>query len=47
MSEVRCLNCLKRFQVQLNAETATCPHCNTKFRISWPAPGQAKVRGLA
>ncbi len=47
MSEVRCLNCLKRFSVQLKAEEATCPQCNTKYRISWPRPDQAKIRGLA
>ncbi|MCK4498041.1 hypothetical protein KAU25_02460 [Candidatus Bathyarchaeota archaeon] len=46
-SEVRCLNCLKRFAVQAQVETATCPHCKTKYRISWPAPNQAKIRGLA
>jgi len=47
MSEVRCLNCLKRFSVQLKAEKAECPHCKTKYRISWPTPNQAKVRGIA
>ncbi|MGB9853311.1 MAG: hypothetical protein ACPLRY_00670 [Candidatus Bathyarchaeales archaeon] len=47
MSEVRCKNCLKRFQVPLGAETAECPHCKTKFRISWPTPTQAMIRGVA
>ncbi|UCG36154.1 MAG: hypothetical protein JSV64_05910 [Candidatus Bathyarchaeota archaeon] len=47
MSEVRCLNCLKRFPVLPKAETAICPKCKTKYRISWPTPNQAKVRGLA
>ncbi|MCW3986076.1 MAG: hypothetical protein NWE91_06685 [Candidatus Bathyarchaeota archaeon] len=47
MSEVRCLNCLKRFPVQSKAETAICPNCKTKYRISWPTLNQAKVRGLA
>ena len=46
MNEVRCLNCLKRFQVQLNATEAECPKCNTKFRISWPKPDQPKIRGI-
>ncbi|MFX0038531.1 MAG: hypothetical protein ACFFCY_06830 [Promethearchaeota archaeon] len=43
----RCMNCLERFPVQPNAKEATCPHCNIKYRISWPWPGQPKVRGLA
>lgn len=47
MNEVRCLNCLKRFPVQLNTEQAECPQCNTKYRISWPNPDQPKIRGLA
>ncbi|MGD8565399.1 MAG: hypothetical protein PVF96_03535 [Candidatus Bathyarchaeota archaeon] len=47
MSSVRCLNCLKRFSVPPKAEMAVCPKCETKYRISWPTPKQAKVRGLA
>ncbi|MHA1994957.1 MAG: hypothetical protein ACW97Z_10475 [Candidatus Hodarchaeales archaeon] len=47
MNEVRCLNCLKRFQVQLISEKAECPQCNTQYRISWPKPDQPKIRGLA
>jgi DNA-directed RNA polymerase subunit RPC12/RpoP len=47
MNEVRCLNCLKRFQVQQNTEKTACPHCQTKYRISWPKPDQPKVRGIA
>ncbi|UCH31519.1 MAG: hypothetical protein JSV05_08510 [Candidatus Bathyarchaeota archaeon] len=47
MSEVRCLNCLKRFLVPLKTEVMACPYCKTKYRISWPTPNQAKVRGLA
>ncbi|UCE97091.1 MAG: hypothetical protein JSV51_07305, partial [Candidatus Bathyarchaeota archaeon] len=46
-SEVRCLNCLKRFVVPPKAEKAACPNCKTKYRISWPTMHQAKVRGLA
>lgn len=46
LSEVRCLNCLKRFQVPQGAESAVCPNCKTKYRISWPTPTQAKIRGL-
>ncbi|MCZ2855704.1 MAG: hypothetical protein O2U62_01280 [Candidatus Bathyarchaeota archaeon] len=47
MSEVRCLNCLKRFKVEPNAEEATCPNCKTRYRISWTTPAQAKIRGRA
>ena len=46
-SKVRCLNCLERFQVQPNVKEAMCPRCKIKYRISWPWPGQPKVRGLA
>jgi DNA-directed RNA polymerase subunit RPC12/RpoP len=46
MNEVRCLNCLNRFQVQLNTEQAECPKCNTQYRISWPKPDQPKIRGI-
>lgn len=46
MNEVRCLNCLNRFQINKNAAEAECPKCNTKFRISWPNPDQPKVRGI-
>ncbi|KPV64998.1 MAG: hypothetical protein AOA65_0597 [Candidatus Bathyarchaeota archaeon BA1] len=47
MSEVRCLNCLKRFPVELRAEEAACPYCKMRYRISWPRPDQPKIRGLA
>ncbi|MFX0183433.1 MAG: hypothetical protein ACFE95_10165 [Candidatus Hodarchaeota archaeon] len=47
MNEVRCLNCLKRFEVQPNIDEATCPQCNTQYRISWPRPDQPKIRGIA
>ena len=47
LPKCRCLNCLERFPVQPNVKEATCPHCNIKYRISWPWPGQPKVRGLA
>ncbi|MHA2100377.1 MAG: hypothetical protein ACW99A_17000 [Candidatus Kariarchaeaceae archaeon] len=45
MNEVRCLNCLKRFSVPEKAEEATCPNCDTKYRISWPRLDQPKIRG--
>lgn len=44
---VRCKNCLERFSVEPGAEKATCPHCNKEWRISWPRPGQATIRGAA
>ncbi|MGD8545824.1 MAG: hypothetical protein PVH12_06565 [Candidatus Bathyarchaeota archaeon] len=47
MGEVRCLNCLKRFTVEAAVNEATCPTCNTRYRISWPRPDQPKIRGLA
>ena len=47
MGEVRCLNCLKRFPVNVSAIEAACPHCKTRYRISWPRPDQPKIRGLA
>ena len=46
-SKCRCLNCLERFQIQPNAKEAICPRCKIKYRISWPWPGQPKIRGLA
>ncbi|MFX1495914.1 MAG: DNA-directed RNA polymerase subunit P [Promethearchaeota archaeon] len=46
-TKCRCMNCLKRFTVTKDAKEATCPYCNIKYRISWPWPGQPKVRGLA
>ena len=46
-SRCRCLNCLKHFPVILDATIASCPNCKIKYRISWPWPGQPKIRGLA
>ena len=46
-NEVRCLNCLTRFPVELNSEEASCPDCKTRYRISWPRPDQPKIRGPA
>ena len=45
--EVRCLNCLKRFEIQPKTDKATCLHCKTNYRISWPRPDQPKIRGIA
>ena len=45
-SKCRCLNCLERFQIPPDAKVATCPRCKIEYRISWPWPGQPKIRGL-
>jgi hypothetical protein len=42
---VRCLNCFARFRPDARAERATCPQCDTEWRISWPYPKTAKIRG--
>ena len=46
-SKCRCLNCLERFPIESNVKEATCPNCKIKYRVSWPWPGQPKIRGLA
>ncbi len=46
-SKCRCLNCLERFPIDSNVKEATCPNCKIKYRVSWPWPGQPKIRGLA
>ena len=43
--QVRCLNCLQRFEVKKNADRATCPKCEMEWRISWHDDGMAKIRG--
>ena len=43
--EVRCLNCFTRFRPAARAEKATCPKCDAEWRISWPYPKTAKIRG--
>jgi hypothetical protein len=44
-SHVRCLNCFVRFSPKPGAQEARCPECNIEWRISWPYPGTAKIRG--
>lgn len=44
---VRCKACIKRFEVPLGATLAECPYCGKKWRISWPKPGHAYIRGEA
>ena len=43
--EVRFLACFTRFRPKLSAESAACPKCGIEWRISWPYPKTAKVRG--
>ncbi|HUT77736.1 MAG TPA: hypothetical protein VM285_08630 [Polyangia bacterium] len=43
--EVRCLQCFARFRPGAGADRATCPKCAVEWRISWPYPKTAKIRG--
>ncbi len=43
--EVRCMACAARFRPEAEAEQAACPKCGIQWRISWPYPKIAKVRG--
>ncbi len=43
--EVRCLACFTRFRPLPGASSAECPRCGIRWRISWPYPKMAKVRG--
>ena len=43
--EVRCLACFARFWPKRGADRAACPKCGMEWRISWPFPRTAKVRG--
>jgi hypothetical protein len=43
--EVRCLACFARFWPKMGADRAACPKCGMEWRISWPFPRTAKVRG--
>ena len=42
---VRCSSCQERVTVPKGAETFECPWCGMRYRISWPAPDQPRVRG--
>ncbi|MDH5462208.1 MAG: hypothetical protein OEX09_08325 [Candidatus Bathyarchaeota archaeon] len=44
---VRCLNCLRRIPVKSKVKEVTCPRCKITYRVSWPQPDQAKIRGRA
>lgn len=43
--QVRCLNCLERFDVTAGAEKVACPNCKIEWRISWYGDRDAKIRG--
>jgi hypothetical protein len=43
--EVRCLACFTRFRPKQGDEEAKCPKCEIEWRISWPYPKTAKIRG--
>lgn len=44
--EVRCQRCFARFRpMPIGTERAACPSCGTEWRISWPYPKTAKIRG--
>ena len=44
---VRCKACIKRFEVPLGVNVATCPYCSKKWRISWPQAGVAYIQDEA
>jgi rRNA maturation endonuclease Nob1 len=43
--QVRCLNCLGRFEVTKGVQKETCPKCGMEWRIAWHDDGMAKIRG--
>ena len=43
--EIRCQACFTRFRPDLGAKLAKCPECHIEWRISWPYPKTAKIRG--
>jgi len=43
--EIRCQACFTRFRPKPGAERAKCPKCDIEWRLSWPYPKTAKVRG--
>ena len=43
--EIRCLTCFTRFRPIAGVERAKCPGCGIEWRISWPYPKTAKIRG--
>jgi rRNA maturation endonuclease Nob1 len=43
--EVRCMACFSRFRPQPGTQRTACPRCGMQWRISWPYPRTAKLRG--
>jgi len=43
--EVRCLSCFERLRVPSGCNVMTCSNCQMEWRISWPYPQTAKIRG--
>lgn len=43
--EIRCQACFTRFRPESGAKQAKCPECSIEWRISWPYPKTAKIRG--
>ena len=43
--EVRCLKCFARFRPEIGADRTTCRECGTQWRLSWPYPKTARIRG--
>lgn len=43
--EVRCQACFTRFRPKPAAGRAKCPDCGVEWRLSWPYPKTAKIRG--
>jgi predicted nucleic acid-binding Zn-ribbon protein len=45
--QVRCKNCVSRFDVKKGEMLATCPNCGTKWNLSWPKPDLPYIRNKA
>ena len=43
--KVRYLHCFERFWPKRGTDRETCPKCGMEWRISWPYPQTAKIRG--
>lgn len=43
--EIRCIACFTRFRPTPGINITKCPGCGIDWRISWPYPKIAKIRG--